>query len=299
MRTALLLAALALLLAGCVEPDWNYTLPLNDSAANQTGPASVVAPNATALPIVNATAPPAAGVAVRTIAAGAIPLAPKSYGRCQALAPADWTMFSNAQGNGADVVPADNSMHAGWGITSVYTFLYPTVDDFIAAIMPALNYPDAVFAAAKDQGDGYYSREFTSGDTHGIMLYKVFPGDATFYIVTLRYAAAKDWAEDGALASSVALSIRCSTQASLPSSGGSDGGGSDGGTATGSTEGGVSLEDKWQEAIMGFENVYSPTTGEHWQAPLNAYDETGPDGPGYYRAIPNGYEKLEPGYGDY
>ena len=45
---------------------------------------------------------------------------------------------------------------------------------------------------------------------------------------------------------------------------------------------------------MGYDNVQSPTTGQTYQAPLNAWNETGPDGPGYYRPLPGGSsEKLE------
>ena len=62
----------------------------------------------------------------------------------------------------------------------------------------------------------------------------------------------------------------------------------------------VDLSAKWQEAIMGFENVYSPSTGEHYEAPLTSEWDTGPEGPGYYRDLPGGgYEKLEPGFGGY
>lgn len=54
------------------------------------------------------------------------------------------------------------------------------------------------------------------------------------------------------------------------------------------------LSNKWQETIMGYENTISPSTGEAYQMPLNAYSETGPDGPGYYRPLANGFsEKLD------
>ena len=50
--------------------------------------------------------------------------------------------------------------------------------------------------------------------------------------------------------------------------------------------------------MMGFQNVYSPTTGEHWEASYSDYNATGPDGPGYYRKVGSvgGYEKLSEGY---
>lgn len=52
------------------------------------------------------------------------------------------------------------------------------------------------------------------------------------------------------------------------------------------------LSQDWQEATMGFDNVESPTTGEQYQAPLNSYDPTGPDGAGYYRSLPDGGSEL-------
>ena len=49
---------------------------------------------------------------------------------------------------------------------------------------------------------------------------------------------------------------------------------------------------------MGFQNVYSQTTGEHWEASYSDYNPTGPDGPGYYRKVGSvgGYEKLNEGF---
>ena len=54
------------------------------------------------------------------------------------------------------------------------------------------------------------------------------------------------------------------------------------------------LSQDWQEAIMGYENVQSPSTGDRYQVPLNNYDPAGSDGPGYYRPLPGGgSEKLQ------
>ena len=55
------------------------------------------------------------------------------------------------------------------------------------------------------------------------------------------------------------------------------------------------LSQEWEETIGEFNEVESPTTGERFEAPFNAYDPTGPDGPGYYRPLPGGgEEKLDP-----
>lgn len=54
--------------------------------------------------------------------------------------------------------------------------------------------------------------------------------------------------------------------------------------------------DKWADAMRGYEEVESPTTGQRYDAPLNAWNPTGPEGAGYYRKLPGegGLEKLIP-----
>lgn len=57
------------------------------------------------------------------------------------------------------------------------------------------------------------------------------------------------------------------------------------------------LSARWQESIMGYDNVRSPSTGQTYQMPLNAWNPTGSEGPGYYRPLPSGSsEKLEQVY---
>lgn len=51
----------------------------------------------------------------------------------------------------------------------------------------------------------------------------------------------------------------------------------------------------WSDAMLDQERVHSGD-GEHYVVPTNAWNATGPDGPGYYRPAPggNGVERLEP-----
>lgn len=53
---------------------------------------------------------------------------------------------------------------------------------------------------------------------------------------------------------------------------------------------------KWADAMRGYEEVESPTTGQRYDAPLNSWNPSGPDGAGYYRQLPGGggLEKLNP-----
>lgn len=50
----------------------------------------------------------------------------------------------------------------------------------------------------------------------------------------------------------------------------------------------------WAEAMRGYEEVESPTTGQKYDAPLNSWNPSGPQGAGYYRGLPDGsLEKSE------
>jgi hypothetical protein len=69
-----------------------------------------------------------------------------------------------------------------------------------------------------------------------------------------------------------------------------------GDTVTSSREYRTAVEDRvseeWAEAMRGYETVESPTTGERWDVPLNAWDPAGPYGAGYYRSLPGGGVEL-------
>ncbi len=50
----------------------------------------------------------------------------------------------------------------------------------------------------------------------------------------------------------------------------------------------------WEDAMLGFETVESPSTGDKYDVPLNSWSSTGPDGAGYYRQLPDdSLEKLQ------
>ncbi|MFA5069956.1 MAG: hypothetical protein WC528_01625 [Patescibacteria group bacterium] len=248
--------------------------------------------------------------AAKTIDETAITLVQKSTGHCEALAPLDWSFVTNAEGSGADLYSADKSlkaaMHAGWGISAVYTYMYPTVDSFLSAWLGyaytgSFTNGGITLAAAQDVYEGFIQREFTtSNGRKGVAIYKTYNfGDPTMYVVSVYIAdtASDKWETSGAQPFYVALTIRCVTQL-RPVTSSVDPYTSDPGSSSDNPE--VGLSDKWTEAIMGYENVYSPTTGEHYEAPLTSEWQGGPQGTGYYRSLPNGgYEKLEPGFGEY
>jgi len=245
-------------------------------------------------------------VTAQTIDDSAIQLAAKQTGYCEALAPADWSFISNAESTGADLFSPDRSLHAGWGISAVYTSMYPEVESFLSAWLSyaftgSFDSSGFTLGTAQEIYEGFIQREFTtSTGRQGIAIYKTYNfGDPTMYVVSVYMADAvsDQWTASGATPFSVALSLRCVSQL-RPTTSSVDVSSSDPGSSSDNPE--VSLSDRWTEAIMGYENVYSPSTGDHYEAPLNSLWETGPEGSGYYRTLPGGgYEKLERGFGDY
>lgn len=242
----------------------------------------------------------------KTIDDTAVQLVPKQTGYCEALAPADWSFVSNAESTGADLFSPDRSQHAGWGISVVYTHMYPDVESFLTAWLSyaftgSFDAEGFTLGTAVDIYEGFIRREFTtSTGRQGMAIYKTYNfDDPAMYIVSVYMAdtISDQWTSNGATPFSVALTIRCVSQL-RPATSSVDVSSSDPSSSSDNPE--VSLSDQWTEAIMGFENVYSPSTGEHYEAPLSSQWETGPEGSGYYRTLPGGgYEKLERGFGDY
>lgn len=283
----------------------------NDSSQTNTGNANinqavVVNQDNTNQAPANANTQQEALVTATTIDDTAIQLIPKQTGYCKALAPADWSFISNAESTGADLFSPDRSQHAGWGISAVYTYMYPDVESFLTAWLSyaftgSFDANGFTLGTAQDIYKGFIRRDFTtSTGRQGVAIYKTYNfDDPAMYVVSVYMAdtISDQWIANGATPFSVALTIRCVSQL-RPTTSSVDLSSSDPSSSSDNPE--VPLSDQWTEAIMGFENVYSPSTGEHYEAPLTSQWETGPEGSGYYRTLPGGgYEKLERGFGDY
>lgn len=244
---------------------------------------------------------PAPPVLAQTINSSAIKLVRKETAYCKALAPEDWSFASVPPYVGADLFSPDNNIHAAWGITSIYKTLFPTAESALVYLLDAMGYKDSALVGEPiDIGYGFMDWEFTSSiGRRGEVIYKTYDLDSTFYVISVYLGATTNdnWEPKGAQALSAAISIRCVSQLRPPSAGVNYEWAN---PSNKSDNPEVDLSEKWSEAILGYENVYSPTTGEHFQAPLNSYWESGPDGAGYYRELPGSdYEKLEYGFGDY
>jgi hypothetical protein len=137
----------------------------------------------------------------------------------------------------------------------------------------------------------------------GLAIYRVFPvaGDPNGFIISARIAVAPSRQEE-AIASAVAATIHCNAVLQPPEGGYAQ-------VQPRSDDIGTSSKCKAGECddsdLAGTYNVQLGTgyvhseTGENYIVdPATNYDESGPDGPGYYRQVGNDLEKLIPGRSD-
>jgi hypothetical protein len=242
---------------------------------------------------------------VKPVDAHGVQTVTKSWSSCNAFAPADWTIVGNEQriAIGVDLAAADQSMTASYGVAGVTGGAYygmATPEDYIQTMMRNSGSNGFAFEGDAQNVEGHtlrYWRAQTGGrQVRGFALYHAFnTDDPNTYIITLRMGStdAAKWEQNKNIAYDVAASIRC-TKHLFPAQE------SSAREPKGSSKDKIEeeLSTKRREAMMGFQNVYSPTTGEHWEASYSDYNATGPDGPGYYRRVGSvgGYEKLNEGF---
>ena len=239
---------------------------------------------------------------VKTVEQHGVETVAKNWSSCTAYAPADWTIIGNEQriAIGVDMAAADQSMSASYGVAAVAGGAFygmATPEDYIQTMMQNAGTTGFQFDGDTQMVEGYtlrYWRGQTGGRAvRGFALYHAFDYDQNTFIIALRMGStdAAKWEQNKNIAYDVAASIRC-TKHLFPARG------SSAREPKGSSKDDIEREisRKRQEAMMGFQNVYSPTTGEHWEASYSDYNATGPDGPGYYRRVGNSYEKLNEGF---
>lgn len=242
--------------------------------------------------------------------------------KCSALAPNDWAIVANDYGMDAGLSDPGLTTFASWSVPwSLNSMLawsgHPELaqeENFLKVSLCTANFADRYGVASLDLcgngGDyqnvslgsasslpnGYYSRDYSLTNNamkkslRGQVIYKNFSsGDVILYLLRMGSTITSDWDSKGALAVSSAISIRCTVN----STGSALGSGVD----RSSSDSDITLSDKWEEAIMGYENVYNPSTGQHWEAPSSSYWDTGPQGAGYYYQNGNDLTKLSRGFG--
>ena len=232
----------------------------------------------------------------------------KTWSSCNAFAPADWTIVGNEQrlGIGTDLASADQTMSSSYGIVAVQrTEMYGgdfygtgTPERFLQTMIEANGGSGFALDNETQTVESYTLRywrvNMRGKPVRGFALYQTFEtGDPTNYIVAYRLGStdADKWEQYKNLVYDVAASIRC-TKHLFPAQ--QSGTREPKGSSKDQIERELSI--KREEATMGFQNVYSPSTGEHWEASYSDYNATGPDGPGYYRRAGNSYEKLNEGF---
>ncbi|PYS20953.1 MAG: hypothetical protein DMF72_19120 [Acidobacteria bacterium] len=233
----------------------------------------------------------------------------KTWSSCTALAPSDWTIAGNEQrvGIGVDLASPDQSMSASYGIVAAPRtepslgqdyYGTGTPERFLQTMLEANGATGFALDNDTRSVEGYTLRYWRANmrgkPVQGFVLYQTFEtDDPSSYIVAYHMGAtdASKWEENKNVVYDVAASIRC-TKHLFPAQESSTR------RPQGSSKDQIEREmsRKREEATMGFQNVYSPSTGDHWEASYSDYNPTGPDGPGYYRRVGNSYEKLNEGF---
>ena len=245
---------------------------------------------------------------VRLVEDHGIQTVQKTWSSCTAFAPADWTIVGNEQrvGMGVDLAAPDQSMAASYGIVAVpRTQMYGgdyygtgTPEKAIETMMEATGNTGFVFdndsQSVADYTLRYWRANLHGKPVRGFALYQAIEfGEPSNYILAYHIGEtdASNWEQHKNVAYDVAVSIRC-TKHLFPAQESSTR------RPQGSSKDQIESEmsRKRQEATMGFQNVYSTSTGQHWEASYSDYNPTGPDGPGYYRRVGNSYEKLNEGF---
>jgi len=234
----------------------------------------------------------------------------KMWSSCSAFAPADWTITGNEQhvGIGVDLAAPDRMMFASYGIVSL-----ARTDilggDYYGTGTPEVFLKNAIESTGASGFDmdnesqpieggytlRYWRANYQGKPFRGFALYQAIEtGDPTNYILAYRLGSSEagKWDEAKHVVYDIAASIRCTkhlfpVQQSASSR-------EPQGTSKDQVD--EELSTKREETTMGFQNVYSPSTGQHWEASYSDYNPTGPDGPGYYRRVGNSYEKLNEGF---
>jgi hypothetical protein len=243
--------------------------------------------------------------------ASAVPLVPKSSPYCHALAPADWSAEGSPTGNTMDLFNPDHTEYVAWGVSSVDRGVQQFYGDMWAdpetamlylvnsTMLPALGDSSSAEYNAETAEAGDWKWRYLASARHAGMiiyhLYDAVPGTSPgSYTLSARYVLVDEsvWDRDRWLAFGVASSIGCVTQL-VPSYSGSS---SRGGSRRKLDE---SDDLRGYNAQLGSQWAHSPSTGENFLLDRSArYNDSGPDGPGYYRQAGNSYEKLEMGWAD-
>lgn len=236
----------------------------------------------------------------------------KSFGQCNQFVPIGWNTQTNPEGTTFDMTSPDKSMYAGFAIFPINPYLhnlyqnndlYSTNPELVILKLGSMIGQTLQGFEEKMSFDNivntnygdYTLRTFQSGSYKGSVLYRIIPGDglnvSKFIALRIAVASNNQWALFQDLLSRVAFSIRCEAKivehnypivkASISNR---------------SRKIDRNKDDDYNyNAQLGTEEAHNPKTGENLTFSQSAWNETGPEGPGYY--VPRGNEiiKLSPG----
>lgn len=261
------------------------------------------------LSYVGMTSTPAGSADLRT---GGTPLQVKQTGHCSAFAPRDWSFWTNPQASTAEALSADKTMYAGWGVTQINRAMQPFYGDLYGDSETSIRFlTNQILGVLLSDPSGmrtsssprpflnYFTlRSLESAKHTGLVFYKIYPSpNPQGYIESVYWALAnRSQGKQGLrTAAGVAVSIRCVTQL-IPVRYDSPGSGKGKPARPGCGYGG-NLRGYNKE--LGTQYAHSLTTGENFLLdPSTQWNETGPNGPGYYRKVGNSHEKLDLGRSD-
>jgi hypothetical protein len=215
-----------------------------------------------------------------------------------AVAPPNWVIYgSRREGDALDMAAADGSMFASYGVAGVpglTSAYYPQLATPEGRLHNELSEggknPVVYGQPVRDPNFGYtwLPYEMPNANYRGGVFYIAWPipNDPRGYILLQRRAQTMRhlWERQGAHAIAVALSIRCTRQLRpSPDAAGRGGTGDDRAESTYNQQ-------------LGMEYAHDALTGEnYWVSPGADWNDTGPEGPGYYKQSGNGWRKLVPG----
>ena len=246
----------------------------------------------------------AALVAYATKSLGEVEVQKIRWQFCEAAAPEGWTVSAeNPTGTAfrADLTRSDGAASARYLVFGVhpqvnsnayYQQWYSTPERAVIAQFTqfgskpmSCNRPAELLT-----GSGYMGMACQSPALRGLVAYKVFGNARSGYAVLMRTASASpaNWDQYGAEATAVARSVQCQVPL-LPSRMKLD---MPGPLNKGDTEQEKSEFSLW----LGRESYHDAKTGQnYWVSPSRDWDETGPQGPGYYIKIGEETRKLARG----
>ena len=221
---------------------------------------------------------------------------------CSSMGPRGWAVIAeNPQrvSFGADLLSGDGKAAASYSIFGVGSLNrmpgFENPDRAVAASVSRLGALRVRFGQKQQVDRNVFTVSFQTSESDGMAFYQVVPSQPGGAMVVLRtaYVASGSWKMRGAEASAVARSLHCQVPSMPPAPDPPSLNPTKKGEAKGEEGESDSLYNQWLDK----EYFHDPKSGENfWVSPNTDWQQTGPDGPGYYAPHGNEIIKLQSGY---